>query len=72
MYHFTKWITILNIFWQLLQIETAHGKNLLINTGFLTAKWATDETSKRKPKWLPDEAGIAELYGRIGLLNLKN
>ncbi|MDQ1142407.1 hypothetical protein [Pedobacter agri] len=40
--------------------------------GFLTAKWASDETSKRKPKWLLDEACIAELYGRIGLLNLKN
>ncbi|RZJ76531.1 MAG: hydrolase [Flavobacterium sp.] len=40
--------------------------------GFLTAKWATDETSKRKAKWLLDEACIAELYGRIGLLNLKN
>ncbi|RZK21366.1 MAG: hydrolase [Pedobacter sp.] len=40
--------------------------------GFLTAKWASDETSKRKPKWLLDEACIAELYGRIGLLNLNN
>lgn len=40
--------------------------------GFLTAKWATDETSKRKPKWLLDEACIAELYARIGLLNIKN
>lgn len=37
--------------------------------GFLTAKWATDEASKRKPKWLLDQACIAELYGRISLLN---
>jgi len=40
--------------------------------GFLTAKWATDEASKRKPKWLLDEACIAELYARIGLLDIKN
>lgn len=39
--------------------------------GFLTAKWASDQQSKEKPKWLLDEACIAELYGRIGLLNIK-
>lgn len=36
--------------------------------GLLSAKWATDQASKRKPKWLLDEACIAELYARIGLL----
>ncbi|QPH40854.1 glycoside hydrolase family 76 protein [Pedobacter endophyticus] len=40
--------------------------------GFLTAKWATDDASKRKPKWLLDEACIAELYGRMSLLNIKS
>ncbi|PWS30467.1 glycoside hydrolase family 76 protein [Pedobacter paludis] len=39
--------------------------------GFLTAKWATDGKSKARPKWLLDEACIAELYGRLGLLNIK-
>ncbi|MFC1223081.1 glycoside hydrolase family 76 protein [Pedobacter sp. BG31] len=39
--------------------------------GFLTAKWATDQESKEKPKWLLDEACIAELYGRLGFLNIK-
>lgn len=40
--------------------------------GFLTAKWATDEASKKKPKWLLDQACIAELYARMSLLNIKN
>jgi uncharacterized protein YyaL (SSP411 family) len=39
--------------------------------GFLTAKWATDEASKKKPKWLLDQACIAELYARISLLSIK-
>jgi len=39
--------------------------------GFLTAKWAKDEGSKRKPKWLLDQACIAELYARLSLLNVK-
>ncbi len=39
--------------------------------GFLTAKWAPDEASKKKPKWLLDQACIAELYARISLLNTK-
>ena len=39
--------------------------------GFLTAKWARDEGSKRKPKWLLDQACIAELYARLSLLNVK-
>ena len=39
--------------------------------GFLTAKWAKDEGSKRKPKWLLDQACIAELYARLSLLNIK-
>ncbi|PWS26336.1 hydrolase [Pedobacter yonginense] len=39
--------------------------------GFLTAKWATDMQSKKKTKWLLDEACIAELYARLGLLNIK-
>jgi rhamnogalacturonyl hydrolase YesR len=37
--------------------------------GFLAAKWARDEAAKKKPKWLLDQACIAELYGRISLLN---
>ena len=40
--------------------------------GFLTAKWATDEASKKKPKWLLDQACIAELYARMSLLNIKS
>ncbi|WP_231460140.1 glycoside hydrolase family 76 protein [Pedobacter sp. Leaf132] len=39
--------------------------------GFLTAKWARDKVSKAKPKWLLDEACVAELYGRLSLLNIK-
>lgn len=39
--------------------------------GFLTAKWATDEASRKRPKWLLDEACIAELYGRLSLLDIK-
>ena len=39
--------------------------------GLLSAKWVTDDASKRKPKWLLDEACIAELYARIGLLRNK-
>ncbi|WP_290243990.1 glycoside hydrolase family 76 protein [Pedobacter aquatilis] len=39
--------------------------------GLLTAKWLNDEESIRKPKWLLDEACIAELYARVSLLNLK-
>jgi len=40
--------------------------------GLLTAKWATNEEAKRKPKWLLDQACIAELYGRLSLLNIKS
>lgn len=40
--------------------------------GLLTAKWATDEQAKRKPKWLLDQACIAELYGRLSLLSIKS
>ncbi|WP_316795388.1 glycoside hydrolase family 76 protein [Pedobacter agri] len=40
--------------------------------GFLTAKWARDEASKKKPKWLLDEACIAELYARMSLLDINN
>lgn len=38
--------------------------------GLLSAKWATDEASKIKPKWLLDEACVAELYARIGMLQI--
>ena len=38
--------------------------------GLLTAKWATTEQAKRKPKWLLDQACIAELYARLSLLNI--
>ncbi|MFC4211079.1 glycoside hydrolase family 76 protein [Pedobacter lithocola] len=40
--------------------------------GFLSAKWARDEAAKKKPKWLLDQACIAELYARMSLLNIKN
>jgi uncharacterized protein YyaL (SSP411 family) len=40
--------------------------------GFLAAKWATDSASIKKPKWLLDQACIAELYARISLLNIKH
>jgi len=40
--------------------------------GFLAAKWALDDASKKKPKWLLDQACIAELYARISLLNIKS
>lgn len=40
--------------------------------GLLTAKWDTTEEAKRKPKWLLDQACIAELYGRLSLLNIKS
>jgi hypothetical protein len=39
--------------------------------GFLAAKCATDSVSIKKPKWLLDQACIAELYARISLLNIK-
>ena len=40
--------------------------------GLLTAKWETTEEAKRKPKWLLDQACIAELYARLSLLNIKS
>ena len=46
-------------------------KNSADRFGLLTAKWATDEPAKRKPKWLLDQACIAELYGRLSLLSIK-
>jgi uncharacterized protein YyaL (SSP411 family) len=46
-------------------------KNSSDRHGFLAAKWATDTASIKKPKWLLDQACIAELYARISLLNLK-
>ena len=39
--------------------------------GFLAAKWSTDSASIKKPKWLLDQACIAELYARISLLNIE-
>ncbi len=40
--------------------------------GLLTEKWKQDETAKTKPKWLLDEACIAELYARASLLKIKS
>lgn len=40
--------------------------------GFLSAKWSQDEAAKKKPKWLLDQACIAELYARMSALNIKN
>jgi uncharacterized protein YyaL (SSP411 family) len=39
--------------------------------GFITRSWTDDEKDMRKPKWLLDQACIAELYGRISALDIK-
>ncbi|MDB5137107.1 MAG: putative hydrolase [Mucilaginibacter sp.] len=36
--------------------------------GFLTKSWTTNEKEIKKPKWLLDEACIAELYARLSIL----
>ncbi len=40
--------------------------------GFITHTWLPDAEGKKKPKWLLDEACIAELYTRLGLLKMKS
>lgn len=45
-------------------------ENAADRNGLLSAKWATNQNALRKPKWLLDEACIAELYARASLLNL--
>jgi len=40
--------------------------------GLLTEQWKQDETAKTKPKWLLDEACIAEIYARASLLKIKS
>jgi hypothetical protein len=39
--------------------------------GFVTHDWTPDPKEMAKPKWLLDEACIAELYARISVLNRK-
>jgi len=39
--------------------------------GFLTHSWTTNPDEVKKPKWLLDEACIAELYGRLATLEKK-
>ena len=39
--------------------------------GFLTHSWTTNPDEIKKPKWLLDEACIAELYGRLATLEKK-
>jgi hypothetical protein len=39
--------------------------------GFLTKSWTTSPIEIAKPKWLLDEACIAELYARLSSLNLQ-
>jgi hypothetical protein len=39
--------------------------------GLLNHNWSDARDEAGKPKWLLDEACIAELYGRMALLNLK-
>jgi len=36
--------------------------------GFLTNNWTNDPVQMKKPKWLLDEACIAELYARLSIL----
>jgi len=47
-------------------------QNSMDKYGLLSAKWLNDKQSKEKPKWLLDEACVAELYARIGLLSMTN
>ncbi|RZK89642.1 MAG: hydrolase, partial [Pedobacter sp.] len=51
----------LNYAWQ-----NSHDKQ-----GFITKSWTPDTTELKKPKWLLDEACIAELYARLSLINKK-
>lgn len=39
--------------------------------GFITNNWLPDEKEIAKPKWLLDEACIAELYARLSLIHCK-
>jgi hypothetical protein len=39
--------------------------------GFITNNWLPDEKDIAKPKWLLDEACIAELYARLSLIHCK-
>lgn len=39
--------------------------------GFITRSWTADPKEMEKPKWLLDQACIAELYGRISMLGIK-
>ncbi|RZM19663.1 MAG: hydrolase [Pedobacter sp.] len=46
----------------------AHTKDA---NGFLTKSWTTNEQEMKNPKWLLDEACIAELYARICMIRSK-
>lgn len=39
--------------------------------GFVTKSWTNDPSELKKPKWLLDEACIAEIYARLSLLERK-
>ncbi len=39
--------------------------------GFITRSWTSNPQEMAKPKWLLDQACIAELYGRISMLGIK-
>ncbi|RCH53837.1 hydrolase [Mucilaginibacter hurinus] len=39
--------------------------------GLITKSWTPDKAELQKPKWLLDEACIAELYARLSLINTK-
>ncbi|WP_207424648.1 glycoside hydrolase family 76 protein [Desertivirga brevis] len=40
--------------------------------GFITHSWLPGTAELEKPKWLLDEACIAELYARLGIISKKN
>lgn len=48
-----------------------HAWNNRDRNGLLNHNWSDARDEAGKPKWLLDEACIAELYGRMALLNLK-
>jgi len=40
--------------------------------GYLSHSWTANPAEIKKPKWLLDEACIAELYARLSLLKMKS
>lgn len=55
----------------IVDLDRAWG-NAADKNGLISAKWVTDQQALKKPKWLLDEACIAELYARVSRLNLAN